>query len=155
MIRLRALFVSLIVLLTVCVYPTADVDPDFLYLTSYSWELGGINCDNDCGTTALVVTGPELFGWTAACPTSWLGHISTTTVTIWGQEYVCIDSFGHPYNQMVARVKGEYVYRIDIAFDPPIDFPWNNEFVPRGDWSTGRMWMSDFNVIRQQKKEAE
>lgn len=45
-----------------------------LFLTVYDWGLGGINCDGDCSNTAL----------------------TTTVVTIWGEEFWCIDAFGRP-----------------------------------------------------------
>ena len=120
--------------------------PPGLFITVYDWALGGINCDDDCSNTALTTTGPELYGWTAACPSAWLGHISTTVVTIWGQEYWCIDAFGHPDNRVLTEVDGRSVYRIDIAYRPAAAHPWNHEYVPAGDWTIERRWMWEFRV---------
>lgn len=123
-------------------------EPPGLYLTVYDWGLGGINCDGDCATTALTTTGPELYDWTAACPSAWLGRWTTTVVTIWGVEYWCIDAFGAPGNRVMTEIDGRLVYRIDIASRPAADHPWNQEYVPRADWS--RVWrpMAEFEAIR-------
>lgn len=125
------------------------LQPDMLYLTAYSWELGGINCDHDCSMTALVPTGPELFSHTSACPSQWLGRQSTTVVSFWDFELFCVDAFGHPDNREAVWVKGRYVYRIDVAFHPPEDFPYNNEFVPAGQWSREWRPMDEFNRLRE------
>lgn len=123
--------------------PDSDIRPQ-LYITVYDWGLGGANCNDDCGHTSLTTTGDELLGRTAACPVEWLGHITTTVVTIWGQDFWCIDTFGSPENQRLTVVKGRLVYRIDLAFRPAIEHEWNNEFVPGDDWSTRWEPMSEF-----------
>lgn len=64
--------------------PGKPWEPPGLFVTVYDWGLGGVNCDGDCSNTALTTTGDELLGWTAACPSAWLGRITTTVVTIWG-----------------------------------------------------------------------
>lgn len=129
-------------------------EPPGLFITVYDWSLGGLNCDDDCSTTSLTTTGPELYGWTAACPVAWLGHISTTVVTIWGQDFVCIDAFGEEEDQKLTVVNGRRVYRIDIAFNPAAEHPWNQEYVPDGDWSTTWLPMSDFYRVRETRLQA-
>lgn len=126
---------------------TPDPDPS-LYITVYDWGLGGINCNEDCGTTSLTTTGDELLDRTAACPVAWLGHITTTVVTIWGQDFWCIDTFGSPANQRLTRINNTLVYRIDLASRPAAAHPWNNEMVPPSDWSTRWEPMSQFNALR-------
>ena len=127
-----------------------------LYITVYDYAAGGQNCDMvdgqpECGHTALTTTGPELYGWTAACPTQWLGHIATTVVTIWGEDFYCIDSFGRPEDQRLTEINDRRVYRIDILFRPAVEHPWNQEYVPAGDWSTRREWMATFRTLREEK----
>lgn len=122
-----------------------------LFITVYDWSLGGQNCDGDCSNTALTTTGPELYGWTAACPSAWLGHIATTVVTIWGQDFYCIDAFGRPEHRGLTTVDGRRVYRIDIAYRPAAAHPWNQEYVPPGDWTTRREWMTTFYELREVK----
>jgi hypothetical protein len=134
--------------------PPPPARPPGLFITVYDWSLGGINCNEDCGQTSLTTTGPELFGWTAACPVAWLGHINTTVVTIWGQEYWCIDAFGDEVNQRLTTVNGRRVYRIDIADSPPAAHPWNQEWVPWGDWSKEWRPMAEFNEIREARRAA-
>lgn len=119
-----------------------------LFITVYDWGLGGQNCDGDCSNTALTTTGDELLGWTAACPSAWLGHRATTVVTIWGVDYWCVDAFGRPADRELTRVDGRAVYRIDIAFRPAREHPWNMEFVPAGEWSRERRWMAEFEALR-------
>lgn len=128
-----------------------DTEPG-LYITVYDWALGGHNCNEDCGQTSLTTTGPELYGWTAACPVEWLGYINTTVVTIWGQEFWCIDTFGTVENQQLTKVDGRPVYRIDLAYSPASSHPWNNEWVPDTEWS--RRWepMSKFYQLREAAK---
>lgn len=132
--------------------PPSPQDPPALFLTVYDWALGGINCDSDCGHTALVPTGPELYGWTAACPVAWLGHITTTVVTIWGGEYWCIDTFGHPDNRKLTEVNGRRVYRIDLAYQPAAEHPWNQELVLFGDWSKEWRPMTEFAALRESRR---
>lgn len=124
-----------------------------LFITVYDWAAGGQNCDYingapECGHTSLTTTGPELYGWTAGCPVDWLGHVATTVVTIWGHDFWCIDTFGRPEDRVLTRVDGRLVYRIDIAFRPAAEHPWNQEYVPAGDWSTRRAWMTEFYRLR-------
>lgn len=123
-----------------------------LFITVYDWGLGGINCDGDCSNTALTTTGDELLGWTAACPSAWLGHRATTVVTIRGQEYWCIDAFGREEDRKMTWIDGRAVYRIDIAFRPAREHPWNMEFVPAGEWSRERRWMGEFRALREAAK---
>lgn len=119
-----------------------------LFITVYDWGLGGINCDGDCSNTALTSTGDELLGWTAACPSAWLGYRGTTVVTIWGEEFWCIDAFGRPEDRKLTWIDGRAVYRIDIAFRPAGEHGWNMEFVPVGEWSREWRWMSEFEALR-------
>lgn len=134
--------------------PPPPTPPPGLFLTVYDWSLGGINCNEDCGYTSLTTTGPELYGWTAACPVAWLGYITTTVVTVWGQEYFCIDTFGDAENQRLTTVDGRRVYRIDIADSPPAAHPWNQEYVPWGDWSKEWRPMSEFYEVREAQRAA-
>lgn len=120
-----------------------------LFITVYDWALGGANCDGDCSNTALTTTGPELYGWTAACPSAWLGRHATTVVTVWGVDYWCIDAFGRPEDRAKTVIDGRPVYRIDIAFSPAHLHPWNQEYVPPGEWSTRREWMTNFYDLRE------
>lgn len=120
-----------------------------LYITVYDWALGDQNCDDDCSNTALTTTGPELYGWVAACPSAWLGYQATTVVTIWGVDLWCIDSFGRPEDRRLTTIDGRRVYRIDIAYRPAAAHPWNQEYVPAGDWSTRREWMTTFYELRE------
>lgn len=132
---------------------TAAYPAPGLYITVYDPALGGINCNDDCGYTSFVATGSDLYGWTAACPVDWLGHPrlipnTTTVVTIWGQEYWCIDALGDAHNQRLTQVNGRPVYRIDIMSSPAAEHPWNNEYTPPGSWS--RQWRpwSEFDALR-------
>ncbi len=131
--------------------PRPTWEPPGLYITVYDWGLGGINCDGDCSNTALTWTGDELLGWTAACPSAWLGHRSTTVVTIWGQSYWCIDAFGRPEHRVLTEVDGREVYRIDLAFRPAAEHPWNQEFVPAGAWSVEWRPMAEFYELRRER----
>ncbi len=133
--------------------PPKRWEPPGLFITVYDWGLGGVNCDGDCSTTALTQTGPELYGWTAACPSDWLGHITTTVVTIWGKEYWCIDAFGRPQDRQLTVIAGRPVYRIDIAYRPAATHPWNQEYVPDGDWSVEWRPMAEFARLREQALE--
>lgn len=123
-------------------------EPPGLFITVYDWGLGGINCDDDCSTTALTTTGDDILGWTAACPSAWLGHVTTTVVTIWGQEFYCIDAFGRPEHRVLTEVDGRSVYRIDIAHRPAAEHPWSMEYVPYEDWSREWRPMWEFEAIR-------
>lgn len=126
-------------------------EPPGLFITVYDWGLGGINCDGDCSNTALTTTGDELLGWTAACPSAWLGHITTTVVTIWGVEYWCIDAFGRQEHRVLTEVDGVSVYRIDLAFRPAAEHPWNQELVPWGNWSVEWRPMAEFDRLREER----
>lgn len=135
--------------------PQPKQAPPGLFITVYDWSLGGVNCDGDCGHTALTTTGPELYGWTAACPVAWLGHITTTVITIWGQSFWCIDAFGDEVNQRLTTVDGRRVYRIDIAYRPATAHPWNQEYVPFGQWSKKWRPMWEFAELRRPMPMAE
>ena len=126
-------------------------EPPELFITVYDWGLGGINCDGDCSNTALTWTGDELLGWTDACPSAWLGHRSTTVVTIWGESYWCIDAFGRPEHRVLTEVDGREVYRIDLAFRPAREHPWNQEFVPAGEGSVEWRPMAEFYELREER----
>ena len=119
-----------------------------LFLTVYDWGLGGLNCDGDCSNTALTTTGDDLLGWTAACPSAWLGHVTTTVVTIWGKRFFCIDAFGRAEHRVLTEVDGHPVYRIDLAYRPAAAHPWNQEHVPPGDWRREWRPMSEFYDLR-------
>lgn len=129
---------------------TPEPNPS-LYITVYDWGLGGINCDGDCSRTALVPTGDDILGHVAACPVSWLGYINTTVVTIWGQDFWCVDTFGSPRNREMTFVKGEVVFRIDLAYRPASEHKWNNEFVPPPDWSVRWEPMAEFERLRAEE----
>jgi hypothetical protein len=118
-----------------------------LYITSYSWELGGANCDNDCGHTALTHTGPELFGHTAGCPVRWLGHRTTTVVHVLGYEFWCVDTFGREIDRGLLEIDGIRVFRLDVAWKVPREWPYNNMMVAE----YGREWrpMSEFYALRE------
>ncbi len=131
--------------------PRPAWEPPSLFITVYDWGLGGLNCDGDCSTTALTTTGDELLGWTAACPSAWLGRVTTTVVTIWGQQYWCIDAFGRPEHRVLTEVHGRAVYRIDLAYRPAAEHPWNQEFVPPGDWSVEWRPMTEFYRLREER----
>lgn len=135
--------------------PRPAWEPPGLFITVYAWGLGGLNCDGDCANTALTWTGDELLGWTAACPSAWLGHNSTTVVTIWGEEYWRIDAFGRPEDRQLTEVEGHSVYRIDLAFRPAREHPWNQEFVPPDDWSVAWRPMAEFYQLREERLGAE
>jgi len=126
-------------------------EPPGLFITVYDWGLGGVNCDGDCSNTALTTTGDELLGWTAACPSAWLGHLSTTVVTIWGVEVWCIDAFGRPEDRVLTEIDGRSVYRIDPAFRPAREHPWNQEYVPPEEWSIEWRPMAEFYALRGQR----
>lgn len=125
-----------------------------IYPTAYSWKLGGINCDSDCSHTSLTTTGDELFGWTAACPVEWLGHVNTTVLSVsWdgGQtwdEWWCIDTFGDEENQHMTYIDHVPVYRIDFAVNPPDSFPYHGVL----NWNWRREWrpMAEFYALRAQ-----
>lgn len=129
-----------------------------IYPTAYSWKLGGVNCDSDCGNTSLTTTGDELHGWTAACPVDWLGYVNTSVVSVsWDGgatwvDYWCIDTFGSAENQHLTRVDHVPVYRMDFAHWPPVEFPYHGEF----NWNWRREWrpMSEFYALREQRKAA-
>lgn len=123
-------------------------EPPGLYVTVYDWALGGVNCDGDCANTALTTTGPELYGWTAACPSAWLGHVTTTVVTVWDVEVWCIDAFGRPADRRLTEIDGRRVFRIDLAYRPAAEHPWNNEYVPFGDYALEWRQMAEFNALR-------
>lgn len=123
--------------------------PPGLFITVYDWGLGGINCDDDCSTTALTTTGDDILGWTAACPSAWLGHVTTTVVTMWGESYWCVDSFGAPEHRVLTEVDGRDVYRIDIAHLPAAEHPWNQEYVPYSYWSREWRPMAEFYPLRE------
>lgn len=134
-------------------------EPPGLFLTVYDWGLGGQNCDYidgapECAHTALTATGDELLGHVAACPSAWLGHVTTTVVTIWGQAYWCVDAFGRPEHRVLTEVDGRAVYRVDLAFRPAAAHPWNQERVPAGDWSVEWRPMAEFYEQRAQWAEA-
>lgn len=131
--------------------PVKKWEPPGLFITVYDWGLGGINCDGDCSSTALTTTGDELLGWTAACPSAWLGHVTTTVVTIWGVEYWCIDAFGRPEDRVLTKIDGRWVYRIDIAYRPAAEHPWNQELAPWGDWSVEWRPMAEFYRLREER----
>lgn len=152
-----ALFVLALVLFAVApetqarpwpIEPREQAERPGLFITVYDWALGGLNCDGDCSNTALTMTGDDILGWTAACPSAWLGHVATTVVTIWGQEYWCVDAFGRVEDRGLTEIDGRRVYRIDIAFRPAREHPWNMELVPAGEWSTARRWMTEFYSLR-------
>ena len=135
--------------------PRPPWEPPGLFVTVYDWGLGGQNCDYvdgapECAHTALTATGDELLGHVAACPSAWLGHVTTTVVTIWGQAYWCVDAFGRPEHRVLTEVDGQPVYRVDLAFRPAAAHPWNQEHVPAGDWSVEWRPMADFYELRAQ-----
>ena len=43
-----------------------------------------------------------------------------------------------------------FVYRIDLAYRPAADHPWNQEHVPAGDWSVEWRPMAEFYKLRAQ-----
>lgn len=131
--------------------PVKKWEPPGLFITVYDWGLGGINCDGDCSNTALTTTGDELLGWTAACPSAWLGHVTTTVVTIWSESFFCIDAFGRPEDRVLTMIDGRWVYRIDIAYRPAAEHPWNQELVPWGDWSVEWRPMAEFDRLREER----
>jgi len=136
--------------------PRPAWEPPGLFITVYDWGLGGQNCDYidgapECAHTALTATGDELLGWVAACPSAWLGHISTTVVTIWGADVWCVDAFGRPEHRVLTEIDGHPVYRIDLAFRPAADHSWNQERVPAGDWSVEWRPMAEFYTLREQR----
>lgn len=111
-----------------------------LYATAYNWELGGINCDHDCGVTAIgVETRPELLGRVAACPSEWIGTVYTTVITLAdGSEWWCIDTFGEEKNRKPLLFNHPYygahwVLRVDFAVSDPLAF-WHNQELLYG-WS--------------------
>lgn len=127
-----------------------------LYLTFYWPGLGGHNCDDDCGHTSMTHVDDDLSGWTAACPVERLGPVNgtTSTVTIWGEEFWCIDAFGKEKDQRLTWVNGKKVYRIDIALKPPDLYyhEWNNEYVAPGDWHFEWTTMEAFEAMRASKE---
>lgn len=124
-------------------------DAPGLFITVYDWGLGGHNCYLSCSETALMVpTGDDILGWSAACPSAWLGRVNTTVVTIWGVEVWCIDAFGREQDRVLTTIDGNSVYRIDIAFRPAAEHSWNMEYVPYGDWSREWRPMWEFEAIR-------
>jgi hypothetical protein len=103
-----------------------------LYITSYDWRLGGHNCDSDCGFTALSVpTADWLLDRAAACPSAWLGYVTTTVLTLPdGTEHWCIDTFGQPeHRQLWWHPEAGWVYRIDLASADVMNNPWNQALV--------------------------
>ena len=107
-----------------------------IYATAYNWNLGGINCDHDCGEVAIgLPTSDELLDKTAACPLEWLGRITTTVVTLPdGSEWYCIDTFGSVENQRPVFISHPYhgdlwVIRMDFAVSDPASFEYNQQLI--------------------------
>jgi len=119
-----------------------------LYITVYDPSLGGQNCDGDCTHTALTNITPGMYGHTAACPSVWLGRITTTVVTIWGVELWCVDAFGLPKDRVLVEIDGRWVYRIDLMYRPAAEHDWNQEVAPWGDWSKEWRSMEAFHALR-------
>lgn len=125
-----------------------------MYVTSYNWELGGANCSydfeaqaHDCGHTSLVPTGPELLGRVAGCPRAWLGHITTKVIHILGYEFWCVDTFGSLIDQGLLEIDGVRVFRLDVAWKVPREWPYNNVFVEEY-WTEWRP-LSEFRALRE------
>lgn len=122
-----------------------------VYATSYNWQLGGINCDEDCSRVASgLFTAPELLGQVAACPTAWVGrpeYNDAYQVTAWRTTLVsfpgtdiepryCVDVFGHPRDRDLVylppspyREGGMDVFRIDFAEEDPGAFGHNQKLL--------------------------
>jgi hypothetical protein len=119
-----------------------------IYATAYNWNLGGINCNEDCGEVAIgLATSDDLLNHTAACPLEWLGRINTTAVTLPdGSEWYCIDTFGSAENQQPVFISHPYhgdlwVIRIDFAVSDPASFEYNQQLIYG--WSTEWQSVSD------------
>ena len=143
----------LLAILPAVMWPEEPVPPrppaPGLFITVYDPSSGGINCDwGECEYTALTNITDGMYGRTAACPSAWLGHISTTVVTIWGEPWVCVDAFGRPEDRQMVVIDGRPVYRIDLMYRPAADHDWNQEIVPWGDWSREWLPMVEFYALR-------
>jgi hypothetical protein len=128
--------------------------PDYLYITTYDYALGGQNCfwdgeQNICTHTALMIpTDVDLYDWTAACPREWVTYRWTTVVAIYGIEFWCIDNFGAEVNQRAVEIDGNLVWRVDILSYRPARHPWNQKLVPLHFVTTRSGSMLEFWSIR-------
>ena len=121
-----------------------------LYITVYDPSLGGANCDwGECEHTALTNITNGMYGHVAACPSAWLGHITTTVVTIDGIEWFCVDAFGKPKDRVMIWLDGSPFYRIDLMYRPAAKHGWNQERFPREMWSREWRPMSEFYALRE------
>ena len=130
--------------------PMLPIEQIPIYATAYNWNLGGINCNEDCGEVAIGLrTSDDLLDKTAACPLAWLGRINTTVVTLPdGNEWYCIDTFGDAHNQQPVFISHPYhgdlwVIRMDFAVTDPLAFEYNQQLIYG--------WSSEWRPVNQGK----
>lgn len=112
------------------------IDDMPIYATAYNWQLGGHNCNSDCGFVAISIpTEDWMLDRVAACPSAWLGTVHTTVVTLAdGSRWWCVDAFGAPVNREPVWLEHHYwgdlwVARIDFAVSDPWVFPYNQQLL--------------------------
>jgi hypothetical protein len=68
-------------------------------------------------TALSIPTADYLLGQSAACPSDWLGYVTTTVLTLWDKtKWWCIDTFGkQEHRQLWYHPIAGWVYRIDLA----------------------------------------
>ncbi len=104
--------------------------------TAYNWEMGGVNCDLDCGVTAIgVETSPHLVGVLAACPERWVTLYHTTILHLPVGTFWCVDNFGSVANRRPVYHRGEWVLRVDVSHHNPTNF--GVRYYPQWETSTG------------------
>jgi hypothetical protein len=102
-------------------------DP-YIMATTYSWQSGGINCNEDCGSSAIL---PELksdyLGHVAACPLDWVGYVNTTVIALWdGSEWWCLDTMAKKYQEWYWHsYTNQWVRVVDFSYRQPNEFLYN------------------------------
>lgn len=121
---------------------------DAAYVTSYNWQLGGINTDSDPGHVASGLPVSEwLLDHAVACPAEWVGNANLrgayTAVIIFPEwsglgERWCVDTLGseanqHPRLMNVPYYHGEFgrqwLIRFDVAARVPALMPLNQQII--------------------------
>jgi len=98
-----------------------------IWATTYNWEGGGISCDEDCGSSSIILNlKNEYLGHVAACPVGWLGHVTTTVITLWdGSEWWCLDAMAEAYQTWVWHPTNQWTRMVDFSSPIPSEFPYN------------------------------
>jgi hypothetical protein len=110
--------------------------PDYseyhIYLTAYDPELGGHNCMEPCGFTALGFPVEEWYDFGAGCPVPLLSY--GVNVIIKGRTFTCIDTGG----AVLVDDKHKFI-RVDLL----------RRLTYNGEYSINRddPWLHDTNVV--------